>query len=373
MLSKVLYQPAKAPGQPLLSETREDRVRAEEVSAKNGGSTRRNRLEFLDFLRCIAAFSVLIQHACEKVFPSFVNFCTHYFQFGVFGVTLFFLCSGFVIPVSLEKSHSLKKFWINRIFRLYPLYLVSILSTLILIRTGVFGRSMPGLTDILANLTMLQKFLSRPSILHLYWTLCLEMLFYIMISGIFVLGYLKKTAGLAVFSLLITLLIGVAGTQLFHLFSSGWGTAFYFSTMFIGFLYYRYYKGQVTRPVFTGIVLSAMAVLLLVTYFNLYHKDQPAFLGTLSFLPVTLAIGAAYLLFTICFFRRGRQYPSFLLLLGVISYSLYLVQGTVFAIFPAIGHPVISVLIWLTAITVIATITYHLIEKPFMSIGKKLQ
>ena len=373
MLSKVLYKTVKVPGKPLLSTTRQGQAPEAGVATAGSGSTRKNRLEFLDFLRFVAAFSVLIQHACEKVFPSFAYFCTHYFQFGVFGVTLFFLCSGFVIPVSLEKSHSLKKFWINRVFRLYPLYLVSIVSTLLLIRAGVYRRPMPGLTDILANLTMLQKFISRPSILHLYWTLCLEMLFYIMISAVFVLGLLKKTAGLAIFSLSITLLIGVLGTQVFHLFTSGWGTAYYFSTMFIGFLYYRYYKNQVPKAVFTGIVLSALGVLLLITYFNLYHKDQPEFLGTLSFLPVTLAILAAYGLFTICFLRRERQYPAFLIVLGVISYSLYLVQGTVFAIFPAIGHPVVSVIVWLSAITVISYGTYHLIEKPFISMGKKLQ
>ncbi|HEY4206396.1 MAG TPA: hypothetical protein VGM31_06285, partial [Puia sp.] len=57
-------------------------------------ATRKARLEFLDFLRFMAAMSVLIQHACEKVFPSFAYFTTHYFQFGVFGVSLFFLCSG---------------------------------------------------------------------------------------------------------------------------------------------------------------------------------------------------------------------------------------------------------------------------------------
>src|SRR6186713_1339102 len=122
MLSKVLYKTVKVPGKPLLSAEGPGPVL--EAGISHAGSTRRNRLEFLDFLRFIAAFSVLIQHACEKVFPAFAYFCTHYFQFGVFGVTLFFLCSGFVIPVSLEKSHSLKKFWINRVFRLYPLYLV---------------------------------------------------------------------------------------------------------------------------------------------------------------------------------------------------------------------------------------------------------
>lgn len=339
--------------------------------ATNPATTRKSRLEFLDFLRCIAAFSVLIQHACEKLFPSFVSFTSHYFQFGVFGVTLFFLCSGFVIPVSLEKTHSLKKFWINRLFRLYPLYLVSMIAALLLIvaTNGV----LPSFADILSNLTMLQKFMGRPSILHLYWTLSLEMAFYIMVSLVFLAGWLKKSVALAVTALVITLLVGVAGTQFFHLFTQGWGTAFYFATMFIGFLYYRRFQQKVSASVFTSVILAAMAVLLLITYFNLYGKDKPEALGTLSFLPVTTAIAGAYLVFSLTFALRKVRYPAFLLTLGVISYSLYLVQAIVFLVIPPTPQPYLTVAIWLAAIILISFLTYHLVEKPFMSIGRKLQ
>lgn len=341
------------------------------VPAATPAATHGARLEFLDFLRCTAAFSVLVQHACEKLFPSFVWFSTHYFQFGVFGVTLFFLCSGFVIPVSLEKTHSLRKFWINRVFRLYPLYLASMIATLALAASR--GGVLPSVKDLLANLTMLQKFLGRPSILHLYWTLSLEMAFYIMVSLVFLAGWLKKSVTLAVVSLGVSVFIGVICTRLFHLFTQGWGTAFYFSTMFIGFLYYRRHQGKVSSTVFTAVVLAAMGVLLLITWFNLHGMDKPEAMGTLSFLPVTTAIAGAYLLFTLSFFLRRIQYPSFLLTLGVISYSLYLVQATVFSIIPASPRPYLTVIVWLAAIILISFVTYRLVEAPFMGLGKKLQ
>jgi len=341
------------------------------VPAAAPATTRKARLEFLDFLRCMAAMSVLIQHACEKMFPSFAYFTTHYFQFGVFGVSLFFLCSGFVIPVSLEKTHSLRKFWINRVFRLYPLYLLSMGATFVLILAD--GRQLPSITDILANLTMLSKFLGRPPILHLYWTLCLEMAFYIMISLIFLAGWLKRSVALAVASLVISLLIGVVATQVFHIFSNGWGTAFYFATMFMGFLYYRRLQGKVSTALFTTIVAAAIGVLCLITYFNLYGKDKPEAMGTLSFLPVTTAIAGAYLLFTLSFALRRIQYPGFLLTLGVVSYSLYLVQATVFSAIPTFRQPWLTVIVWLGAIILVSFLTYRLVEKPFMSIGKKLQ
>jgi len=171
----------------------------------------------------------------------------------------------------------------------------------------------------------------------------------------------------------ISLLIGVVGTQFFHLFTNGWGTAFYFATMFMGFLYYRRLQGKVTAALFTTIVLAAIGVLCLITYFNLYGNDKPEAMGTLSFLPVTTAIAGAYLLFSLSFALRRIQYPAFLLKLGVISYSLYLVQATVFSLIPAFRQPWLTVIVWLGAIILVSFLTYRLVEKPFMSIGKKLQ
>jgi peptidoglycan/LPS O-acetylase OafA/YrhL len=129
----------------------------------------------------------------------------------------------------------------------------------------------------------------------------------------------------------------------------------------------------VSTPVFIGIVLSSLVVLLLITFFNLFDKDQPEFLGTLSFLPVTTAIMAAYLVFTLSFALRNIKYPTIFLMLGVISYSLYLVQGTIFSIVPSFNHNLITILIWFLAITAVSFITYYLVEKPFISIGKRLQ
>lgn len=51
---------------------------------------RRGRFEFLDVARGIAALSVLIQHAAESVFPSLKSFSEQVYNFGMFGVVLFF-------------------------------------------------------------------------------------------------------------------------------------------------------------------------------------------------------------------------------------------------------------------------------------------
>src|SRR5207237_10271908 len=80
------------------------------------------RLQFLDAVRGIAAFTVAVQHTVETVSPSYLKWSHEVFRPGEWGVILFFVSSGFIIPVSLERYRSVGRFWIGRFFRLYPLY-----------------------------------------------------------------------------------------------------------------------------------------------------------------------------------------------------------------------------------------------------------
>jgi len=70
-----------------------------------------SRLDFLDALRAVAALAVILQHGLELSVPGFMVWTTRNFSFGQAGVCLFFLISGFIIPLSLEKSGSNIRFW----------------------------------------------------------------------------------------------------------------------------------------------------------------------------------------------------------------------------------------------------------------------
>src|SRR5215210_2024076 len=99
------------------------------------------RLVFLDALRGLAAMAVFVSHAAERVSPILRDIVHTRFDLGHFGVTLFFLCSGFIIPFSLERQNSLASFWISRIFRLYPLYWFTIGVSVLLAFSESTGRS----------------------------------------------------------------------------------------------------------------------------------------------------------------------------------------------------------------------------------------
>src|SRR5215207_8165281 len=148
-------------------------------------------------MRGLAALSVAFAHRGEGVFDSYATFNDGTFRLGFFGVVLFFLCSGFIIPASLERYGSLKRFWISRFFRLFPLYWFAVLACLLLHLAGLYELSSAytnqPVESTLANLTMIQAFLGEPLAIGLSWTLAFEMFFYFIVSALFVVGLDRKS------------------------------------------------------------------------------------------------------------------------------------------------------------------------------------
>ena len=55
---------------------------------------------------------------------------------GSAGVLLFFLVSGYIVPASIERRGNVRDFWIGRVFRLYPAFLVTIAIAALLALIG---------------------------------------------------------------------------------------------------------------------------------------------------------------------------------------------------------------------------------------------
>ncbi|MGX4773568.1 acyltransferase family protein [Bradyrhizobium guangdongense] len=157
------------------------------------------RLAFIDTLRGIAVLSVLLQHALEQIvlnraagdyYRVFHDAVGEYFNFGRFGVVLFFFVSGFVIPNSFPKSPApIRDFAISRFFRLYPAYWVSIIVVLLL-APALEGKTFP-LSQVVANITMLQMFVNVANLNIGYWTLAVELIFYVACIALFAVGLLR--------------------------------------------------------------------------------------------------------------------------------------------------------------------------------------
>ncbi|WP_134092136.1 acyltransferase [Olivibacter sp. XZL3] len=333
-----------------------------------------NRLQFLDCLRFFAALSVIIQHIFERLSPQFGWFSSNYFQFGVFGVSLFFITSGFIIPVSIEKHQSIKKFAISRIYRLYPLFLTTLVLKTSLILNGTIRGVDPTLTVVLANITMMAKFIGQPLIEMSFWTLNLEMAFYILVAILFKMNILQHSVKIALVALSGALAIGVVAIYLLNLFAGGMLLSYYLATMFVGTVYYRNMKGLVSNNTLWFTISFAIIVLTINAYLTFGHRTPtPTLFGGDSFWPVFNAIFLAYALFTLAYIFRSASYPKIFAYFGTISYSLYLNQGIVIRlVLPAIASPILSATATIAITFIISAFTYKYIELPFINRSRKI-
>src|SRR3954453_20483340 len=135
------------------------------------------RLGWLDGLRGWAALVVVCFHLSPSVLgPSAHLAIFRHIDLGKYGVLLFFLVSGYVIPMSLERHGSLRRFWIGRLCRIYPAYLVTI--AVVVLVAGWRGGA-------LAHASMLVDPLGVRGAVRVFWTLSYEMIFYLVVSGLF--------------------------------------------------------------------------------------------------------------------------------------------------------------------------------------------
>lgn len=99
-------------------------------------------------------------------------------RYGYLGVSLFFVISGFVILMSVW-GRTPAQFLASRISRLYPAYWVAVLLTASLRAVWPAFGTVP-LSDTLINLTMFQAAFGVGHVDGVYWTLWVELQFYLL-------------------------------------------------------------------------------------------------------------------------------------------------------------------------------------------------
>ena len=71
----------------------------------------RSRLAWLDALRGFAALCVVFDHGSTLLLQPARDFLYHVLNLGQYGVFVFFLVSGYIVPASLERKGSVRSFW----------------------------------------------------------------------------------------------------------------------------------------------------------------------------------------------------------------------------------------------------------------------
>lgn len=337
--------------------------------------SRSGRLEFLDFCRGIAALAVFLEHAGDHCSPEFRQFTHTWFSLGKFGVVLFFLTSGFVIPLSLEKT-TVPRFWLRRFFRLYPLYWFSIGVALAAHFAGVndildpeFSKRI--LTNTLVNISMLQEFLRVPDAIGLYYTLTIELAFYAACTALVLLKWNQRARTVTWLAFAAATLCGVVAPLILH-HRAPMAGLFYVLSLFVGTLIYRRSVSSINAQSLRTVLVALLGLIIVGVYLNYTLLKKANSPELFDFPAVAGPWVLGYVIFLSAYLLRSRAVPRPFLWLGRISYSVYLLHPVFIYLIPTYWPLSTALPTALASTLLVSTATFHWIEQPLIDIGRQL-
>lgn len=356
-----------------------------------------SRFKNIDALRGMAAILVIWMHSSEFFarlpggagVSAWPYALARVIDFGRIGVVLFFAISGFVILSSLKDRSNgwMREFAIRRFFRLYPVYWLSIPIGILTIAT--FGDPIPSAGSILANFSMLQEYIGFESVQGIYWTLHVEIIFYMLCAVLFLFYLSDNDKALAICVLLSALIFILARLVIAYLhidprsvLHSFGMLALHLSIMFWGALVRLHFERKVHSYIAYTVLYgyaAGLSVLLCTTII----------LGALSKLALDsdyFGLGVAYplglLIFVLgCYSKMlGNRVTTYL---GQLSYSLYLFHNTVICVvyfcisrsgmqISTTGSLLLAIVVSILATIVCAGLIFRFVEQPLIRLGSVL-
>ena len=333
-----------------------------------------HRYGFIDAIRGLAACLVMLQHSLYQsgllgAWPNteLAGFIPTWLELGETGVVAFFLVSGFVIPLSLEKTKSIRMFWIHRALRIYPLYLLVFAANFLLLAGGHTKTIGMFAVNLVTHLFFIQEYLGQENFVGGSWTLSLELFWYIAISGLFVIGLNKKSGlivGLSILGSVAAQLSCVIGVHL------PMGRLSMLLCCVIGLVCYRREQNEIPAPYF-----RCLASGLIITIFcNILVGEAlyPAVHPTATFQMASVSWALAAVIFFVPFFARANRIWHIppLGMLGQVSYSVYLLHPIVLFVLSSIQIQGAGLVCSTFIITIaLANVTYRVVERPFVRMG----
>lgn len=288
-----------------------------------------NRVYEIDLLRFLAALSVVLFHytfrgyAADGMSIMPYPLLAPYAKYGFLGVQLFFMISGFVILMTAQGG-SLKKFVISRIVRLYPAFWACCTITFLVTLMLGAGRYAASLQTYLVNMTMTSQFVHQPDIDGVYWSLFVEMRFYVLI------GLILLFRKMARIELILTLWLIVSSVEVFvPVPKLGFFLVPEFASYFIaGATFYMIYaNGFTVRRL--AVVLGALAMSLHHTLSLIAGLEQHYHVAFHAYV-----LASAIVAFYIVLLLVALRHTAFLsrkqwVAVGALTYPLYLVHQNV--------------------------------------------
>ncbi|MBW7452716.1 acyltransferase family protein [Paenibacillus sepulcri] len=286
-----------------------------------------NRIEGLDLLRFGAAFSVLFYHyffigPLQGFWP--INQFFSLFHFGDFGVDVFFIISGLVISISAE-GRRVYQFAVARFIRIMPAFVACSIIT------AISSSLLPGVaaSEIfirwLASLTFYPQLFGLESISGVYWTLQIELKFYVIVA-LFLAFRVWSTYK---FSVIIPVWLIISLINVFYLhnlFLKDFLITEYTGHFVAGMLLYQIRRGEQNSFTPLGFLLSGILIWNHCVGFESWiggtFKYSFSDIGTFLIAPICIA-----LVYYVSGIKTVPINSKLLALLGGMSYTLYLLHA----------------------------------------------
>jgi len=328
---------------------------------RHGAQWRLGHRPALDGIRGLAVALVVVSHTVPL---------SHAVRwFGLFGVTVFFTLSGFLITALLLEEHHEKStihfgaFYARRARRLLPALLATVLVVVAIgsvVDGFVHGATVVGALTYLANVLMLAGVAPTNDALGHTWSLAVEEQFYVL-WPLLLLALLRlprpaqRWLLLAAVAVTAVLPLQLVGGDTMHAY---YGTDVHAMPLLLGaslgwFMHRRPYA-DTSRPVLAAAALAAMLVLGLgSSTFRLYLAPQVvAGLTAVMIWAAVRGPGVAWL--------EGRH----LVRLGQLSYGLYLIHFPLIVLFDRwLDGPVLAV-VALSLAWVLTLASWRYVELP---------
>jgi peptidoglycan/LPS O-acetylase OafA/YrhL len=281
--------------------------------------TATKRITELDAMRGIAALLVVLFHLTLSRKEA-----AYGFELGVTGVDLFFIISGFVILMTVEKTKHWKDFIVSRVSRIYPTYWTCVTLTALFL---LFTQHIPMLWFALKytiNMTMFQVYFHIPDIDGPYWTMIIEMLFYIFMLSLLIMKKLHRIEAIGAALLVPVFFYGHylngISPRLMHLLGTYLPLINHFPLFYAGILFYkiRFDKPSVFRYVMLGVCFALQL--------SLFHVGGRSS-GVITETQYVCMLGTYFTLFILYVNNLlGFIVNKATLFLGSVSFGLYLVH-----------------------------------------------
>jgi peptidoglycan/LPS O-acetylase OafA/YrhL len=307
---------------------------------------------------------VVFDHLTYSVFQPVRDSVYHWSDPGQYGVFVFFLVSGYIVPASLERRGSVRGFWVSRVFRLYPLYLFALSAMIVLWASGIGslgGMDSDAVTSSFADVFMLQSVLWGATVPNVVWSLADA-------GGPGPdahRGRRARGADRAAADRVQQRLRGALG-DLHHLRAD---------------VHRHHAVPRRGRPVPWRRALYVSVLVFGLTLVAVQWHVSPLAENDLAIRKTFNTLELAGLTFAVAMLCRHKKVPHALAWLGLVSYSLYLLHPVLIEVYDSVPWTrnqnfvpteLLLVAVFLLVLLVCCGLTHRLIEAPMQRLGRRV-